>query len=116
MNAALDDKSLTPLMRAVIERMVFTQSVALVRIESQWWAAEADLPVSLLPMGRIIMLANSAPRRLRDRLTYDKPVFWTGTVVALVERGVLKFAGPKRVRRGWPPQRPPYTRAVFRYQ
>jgi hypothetical protein len=115
MAGPLDDKTLTPDMREAIERMVRTQSVALVRITSQWWAAEADCPVGMVPVGRSIMLANSASRRVRDRLMYDKPVFWTGTVAALVRRRVLKFSGRMRARRGFPVEQPPYERAEFRH-
>ncbi|TFY99267.1 hypothetical protein EZ313_22145 [Ramlibacter henchirensis] len=58
-------------------------------------------------------IADAAPRRDRDRLMYDKPVFWTGTVTALVKRRKLKWAGGKRRPNGGS-RMPQHHRAVFR--
>ena len=103
---------LTADMQAVIDRLVRTQSVALVRIQSQWWAAENDCPVEFVFVSPEVL--DATPRAQSEQLTFDKPVFRTGTIVGLVGRGRLKFAGPKS-RSGYPAERPPYGRAVFRY-
>jgi hypothetical protein len=105
--------NLTREMTEVLERMVFTQSVAIVRIGSQWWAAENDLPVAELSPEEKSHMADAAPRRDRDRLMYEKPVFWTGTVKALVTRRKLKWAGGKRRVNGGSPVAQ-HHRAMFR--
>lgn len=85
----------TPEMHAMFDRMVFTQSVAVVRVGSQWWAAENDFPITGVPVSAAMQAV--VPRKDRDRLLYDKPVFNTATVNAMVDRGVLKFVG-RRVK------------------
>jgi len=102
---------LTPEMQAVLDRMRRTQSTALVRVGSQWWAAENDVPVGQVDPQAAIEIANSADRRQRDRLMFTKPVFWTGTVAALVRRRELRFVG----RRTAAAKQAGYQRAVFRY-
>ncbi len=105
--------SLTGEMAAVIEHMRRTQSVALVRVCSQWWADENDLPIEHLDPPKALEISETASRRDRDRLMFTKPVFWTGTVNALVRRKALRFVGRKLK-----PVTPPYTlthgRAEFR--
>lgn len=93
---------LTPLMESVIERMRRTQSVAVVRLGSQWWAAEADA-VEPVQWGEL-------DGQFRPLL----PAFQTSTVRALVDRRVLRFKGPKR-KTLWPPHSPVPVRAEFRY-
>ena len=108
------DMKLTREMTEVLERMVFTQSVAVVRIGSQWWAAENDLPVATMSSEERSRIADAAPRRDCDRLMYDKPIFWTGTVAAaLVTCRKLKWAGGKRPSSGGS-RVPQHHRAVFR--
>jgi hypothetical protein len=95
---------LTGPMNAAIERMRRTQSVALVRVGSQWWAAENDVP------------RESAAMYTSDsgELTFAFPTFPTPTISGLVARGVLKFHGRKR-RTWWPPHSVVPFKAVFRY-
>ncbi|MBC5767541.1 hypothetical protein [Ramlibacter albus] len=93
---------LTAQMEAVVERMRRTQSVAIVRVGSQWWAAEADAEQSG-DWGEV-------DGRFRPRFA----AFQTSTVAALVARGVLRFKGPKR-KPTWPPYTPTHFRAEFRY-
>lgn len=99
-------------MSAAIARMVRTQSVALVRVWSQWWVAENDLPVRFAE-GHT-RSPEPVSRRDRDRMAFDKPVFWTVTVHGLVARGKLRFVGgKKRVLSG--AKRMDYARAEFRH-
>ncbi len=100
-------------MVALVERMRTTQSVALVRVGSQWWAAENDLPVGQVAPAKALELAATASRRDRDRLMFYKPVFWTGTVNALVRRRELRFVG-RKLRATTPPRAPTHARAEFR--
>jgi len=91
-------------MAAAIEHMRNTGSNALVRVGSQWWAAEKDLPIGLVDPAKALEISATASRRDRDRLMITKPVFWTGTVQALVRRRALRFVGRKTK-----PPTPPYT-------
>jgi len=91
-------KPLTSEMLDVLERMRSTQSVAMVHVMSQWWAAENDFPIGYAIGEQAARISETASRRDRDRLMYDKPVFWTGTIAALVARGQLKFKNRKRER------------------
>lgn len=95
-------QQLTPQMEAVVERMRWTQSVALVRVGSQWWAAEADASSSG-EWGEV-------DGKFRPRF----PAFQTSTVLGLVARGVLRLKGPKR-RTSWPPHTPVQFRAEFKH-
>lgn len=71
---------LTAQMEAVVERMRRTQSVAVVRVGSQWWAAEADAEQSG-DWGEV-------DGRFRPRFA----AFQTSTVAALVGRASLQRA------------------------
>jgi hypothetical protein len=103
MGGPLDDKTLTPQMRAAIQRLVFTQSTALVRLHSQWWVASNDAADA----GQWMHVSNPGEGE-------GAPAFTTATVAGLVRRGVLKFKGPKR-RAWWPPYSASHFRAEFIY-
>lgn len=100
-------------MAAAIDRMVRTRSVALVRVHSQWWAAENDCPVSWV-RPRSGEALNALPHGLQLRSLFDKPVFWTRSVQGLVDRGKLRFVG-RKVKAQTPPYNPTHARAEFRH-
>lgn len=97
---------LTAEMQAAINRLVRTQSVALVRVGSQWWSAEADCAETAVPFGDW----GEVDGRFRPKF----PAFQTSTVRGLVRRGVLRMKGPKR-KTLWPPYKADHFRAEFRY-
>jgi len=89
-------------MEAVLERMRRTQSAALVRVGSQWWATEADAGCC----------ADWAEVSGKFRPLF--PAFQTSTVNALVARGELRLTGGRR-KTPWPPHTSVPFRAEFKY-
>jgi hypothetical protein len=95
--------SMTTHMQAAVDHMRRTQSTALVRVGSQWWAAEQDAP-----------RGQAAYTSATGELSFAFPTFTTATVTGLVERGVQRFRGAKR-KAWWPPHSAVHFRAEFRY-
>jgi hypothetical protein len=85
-------------MQAAVRRLVRTQSAALVRVGSQWWAAEADL-------------ANGVEYgSVAGEFKPTCEAWPTRTVQGLVDRGILRF---KHLRANLHGQTVPH-RAEFR--
>jgi hypothetical protein len=97
-STSIQSKPVTPLMLAMLQHLAAQRDHALVRLHSNYWIAESDAKTNPLSRemrdfdGRLLATGSFLEAHQQPLLVVRTP-----TVKAMVDRGLLKLIGPKRI-------------------